>query len=474
MSTALGYLVLAFLAGAIVWCYYRPSFAFVLVMTLYTLKQLQMTYLQVFVTNSTWFNYIVFLAVVVGAGSNLLRSREALRGYWNKFFGTLVFLYIFALFSLLYTPSQQFGMDRARDGGPYWLMQVFLLPLCFSNLNDFRKAVTPTIITGVVIVLMFLANPRAGYVSGRLTLNIGEYLGVADYRGNPLATAQLGGHLALLAALMLPLRAAWFMHAFRVAGVFLGLGIAVAAGSRGQLAIAILVMIAFYPLARQVKDIKQFFLTAIGLGVMSALALISLSFFVGQDRLQANRWDPSTWGENLEGRGFEAWKLMEAWAASPMHWLFGLGVNAFSFISGDAHSYAHNIFIEMLGELGLFGLVIFCVLLTWLFKMSRELFVTYKDDPVGRATVAVLLSQAAYLGLLALKQGTFVSIPEPWYIWVLVAKFATAERLNAAAGVHDLPDLPAADSYTGPEHAAAYGEDPATASRSNATPPIAP
>jgi len=466
--SALGYIVLACVVAGVLYCYFRPSFTLVLLMAFYPLKQLEMSYLAVFAMNSAYFNYIVFMGVCLGVLGNITRSREAFWGYGNKFVGLLLTLYCFALLAVLYTPSREWAMDRVRDGAPYWVMQILLLPLCFSSLADVRKAIAPTILACTLVVVLFLTNPKASFYAGRLTLDIG-ILGVGgEARGNPLATAQMGGHLALFAALMLPARAAWFMHLLRLAGVFLGLGIAVAAGSRGQLAMAIIVLVAFYPMARKVKDIKQFFLFSLGFMMMAGLCVVALSYFLGQNKEQANRWDLDRWSDAMTGRSWEALRLVDAWWDSPAHWVFGLGTNAFSGISGDQHSYAHNIFIEMLGELGLFGLTVFLVLLTWVIKMSRELFRTFSDDPGGRATAAVLLSQGAYLGLLALKQGTFVSIPEPWYIWVLIAKIAMSERRHTMA--YYAQHVEHSEAWAGYEEAAAaYSADVTPSSTGTAT-----
>jgi hypothetical protein len=44
----------------------------------------------------------------------------------------------------------------------------------------------------------------------------------------------------------------------------------------------------------------------------------------------------------------------------------------------------------------------------------------------------VLLGQTLYLTLLSFKQGTFMSIPEPWYLWILIAKLAVGETMLRA------------------------------------------
>ncbi|CAG1010769.1 hypothetical protein PHYC_03923 [Phycisphaerales bacterium] len=450
MMAALGYTVVLMLAISMVICYRRPSFAFVLVLILYPLKQLQMTYLPVFLQHSSWFNYIICAGVAIAAISNISRDRTALIGYWNKFIGLLLFLYLFAWFAILYSPSPEFAFDRARDGAPYWAMQMLLLPLVFSSARDIEKVFMPFLILGSVVIVLFLTNPGSSFLNGRLTLQIGYFEGVQDYRGNPLATAQMGGTLAVVAALMRPNRAAMIWNLIRLGAVFLGLGIAIAAGSRGQLILAMLTIALFWPLARRVHNVKQFFATVVGMGAIAGVSLVALRFFMGQNVEQSQRWDPSHQVETVLERARAASRLLEELANQPAKWLFGLGTNAYSAISGEKHSYAHNLFVEMLGELGILGLTCSIVLVIWGYKHCKELWLYHRDAGAERTSTAVLIAMCTYNMLLTMKQGTFVSIPDAWFVLAIACKLVYVDR--AAWRAYD-PALLVSDSIT---H---YGEE---------------
>jgi len=454
MMSAFGYLLLAGLALSAVICYKRPSFALVLVLVFYTYKQLLQSYLPIFAFNSPWFNYLVAVCVGVAVVSSLAQRGLALVGFWNKFYALLLFLYAYAIFGILYSPSGEWALDRWRDGAPYWLMQVVLLPLAVPDLASLRKTFTPFLIVGLLGIVLFFTNPYSLFYGARMTLDIGKIIGIPDYRGNPLATAQMGGMLAIVAALMLPTRVAWFMHLLRISGVFLGLGIAVVAGSRAQVLLAIMVIVFFWPMARRVRDVKQFLLSAAGLTVLLGIMVFALQLFLTQSSEQAKRWTMDEQTGQLFIRSMQAWRLLEAWLEEPAKWVFGLGTNAYSYIDGSPHSYAHNLLVEMLGELGLVGLTITLVLLWWAYALSRELWSVYREDPAGRATATALLALGAYLTALSMKQGTFLSIPEPWFILVLVAKYTYVERhaLAHQIGLVEVAaDDPAADEYAGTE-----------------------
>jgi hypothetical protein len=439
MLSALGYLVLVGMAAAMLYSYTKPPFAFVMVLCLYPLKQLQMTYMSMFAVNSSYFNFLVFACVAAGVVGNLVRTPGFFQGYFNRVLLLLLVLYAYVLAGITYSPVPDNALARVRDGAPYWVMQVLLLPLLFNSLDDFRKVFVPALLVGCVTCVLFFTNPNASFLSGRLTLNIP--LAGADYRGNPLATAQLGGHIAIIATLMLPARKTWLMHAIRLGTIVLGLGIAIAAGSRGQLALAVMSMVFFYPMARQVKNIKQFFLTAAGFGVFAVVAYVTMRLFLGQDAEQMRRWDLAEWGTQTTERSADAFRLLVTWWGNPAAWPFGLGTNYFSYIRGETLSYAHNVIIELISENGIVGITMYSIVGIWVLRSCLNLWQDFKEDPVGRAVVACLCAQIFYLTLLSYKQGTFVGLPEPYYLWVVAAKVAIQERARIAAWYASQPWL---------------------------------
>lgn len=438
MMGALGLLVLAGMMLAFLVCYKRPSLAFVLVLALFPLKQLQMTYMGIFAQHSSYFNFIVFACVASGALGCLSGGRGAFMGYGNRVFYGLAFLYAYAIIALLYTPAPENALARMKEGAPYWLMQVALLPLVIVNIEDVRKTFNPALFIGIIVIILFLTNPNRRFSSGRMML----FIPGTEYYGNPLATAQMGAHIAIIAALMLPARTSMLINGARLVAILLGLGLALAAGSRGQLALAVIAMILFYPMARRVANIKQFFLTVAGLGVTGLVILLALKLFLGQDAEQTARWDFAEWVRQFYDRFGQAMILLEAWAQRPIAWPFGLGTNAYSYYSGVSLSYAHNAIIEMLGEYGLFGLTVYFFIFAWMYKDCKAIWLRYADDPVYRATAACLVAQCFFLTGLSYKQGALIGAPEPYYLWAIIAKIAAQARMMPA-----MPQIPAYAPY---------------------------
>ena len=79
---------------------------------------------------------------------------------------------------------------------------------------------------------------------------------------------------------------------------------------------------------------------------------------------------------------------------------------AFSAITGAREdTYVHNIFIEVLCELGIPMFALLVVLLYLTIVRGRRLFIDASPDPALRATVATLLALTAYDLLIAQKEG---------------------------------------------------------------------
>lgn len=450
MTTALGVLILLAVAAGAVYVLFRPQWALVLVLTLHPLKQLVQSYLPAFAVNSPMFNFMIFGVVVLAVLARILRRDGALTGYASRVSVPIWILYGLTLFGALYSPASGNAFDLIKSGAPYWLMMVLLLPLVMVSLDDFRRVAPALMVVGTIICVLIFVNPSASFYTGRLTVNIGQSLGVRDLRGNPLATASMGAQVAMIAVLFRPESRAGLFNLLRVAALVAGLGLAIASGSRGNVVIAAAVAVAFFPLARRVADVRQFFLTAAGFATLAIAMLMTFRIFLSRDAGQQQRWDISMWSAPLEARIVPISSLFNAYASSPVHWLFGLGTNAYSSVLNVKEGYAHNVVAELLCEHGLFGLGLAVLAVFFSVRLGRDLWRMYANDPPRRAAVATLLALCMYMLLLYMKQSTFVVAPDLFAVWIIMAKLATFElrrqrELMAENGMLD-------------EYAIAYGD----------------
>jgi hypothetical protein len=272
-----------------------------------------------------------------------------------------------------------------------------------------------------------MINPNSSFYAGRLQLDLGMVGGGIHRHGNPLAIGEMGGMIALMAALIKPPKGNQVYFLLRAAAFIVGMGLAIGSGSRGQVLAAGLCGVAFFPLARRLASPKHFVIGAIGFMVLAAGLYLVFKVFIGQQNEQ--RWEVFGMLRDTMLRMTYVQELASEFMASPGSWVFGLGTSAYVAISPDTqNTYVHNVAAEAVFEHGLVGGALFVAIMWLTFKNGRRLFGAYQHDESLRSAVAVVLAMCTYSLLLALKQGS-MSYPAPFFWWMILAKLATQERL---------------------------------------------
>ena len=408
-------------------CYvlWRPHWMFVLLVAMFPLEQLLQGYVSVFAVHSTWFNYLMGFMAVVAVGLRLLRRDRTTADYWNPLTVLVLALYLLWTVGLLYTMAPVAALDNFEQGLPYLGLLLLLFPLLILDIFEFRRMLTGLMLLGSVVAVLIMANPRSSFYSGRLHIDLGMVSGIDRY-GSPLALGELGGLVALIAALIrAPSRNQLFTF-LRIGAFICGFGLAIGSGSRGQVLAAGICGVLFYPVARQVKNPKQFFINVIGFAILVAGIYFTFRLFIGSQNRE--RWDVFRMFQDISGRFHMVQELLSAYLARPGSWVFGLGPSAFTAISSDQYvSYVHNIAAEVLCEHGLVGFGLLIAMVVLMFRYGTRLWKMYGDDPSMRSVVALLLAICAYALFLALKQGS-ISYPAPFFWWVVLGKLYFHEK----------------------------------------------
>lgn len=416
----------------------RPHWAFALVMLMFPLKQVLQTYIPQVVLYGWAFSGLIAGVTAVAVAVRLVRERFDLRSFWNPVTGCTYGLFAMVFVGVAYTPSPDTARSLISGNWPYIVMFMVFVPLLLRSVEDFRRTILPTVVMGGMVGLGILLNPAARFQGGRLVLDIGREFGVGDYVGNPLAVADLGAVITIMAALLVPVRAGAVVNVMRIAGICLGLGIAVASGSRGQVIAAALVGVLLYPMARQVKDVKQFFLTAGGVGVLAGFLLVIFQAVTSNANI-ADRWSQDFWASGGEDRVQRSLRSLTAYMESPGSWLQGLGTNAYTAYVPKkpdvAYEYPHNLTIEIVTEYGVIGTVFYVVATILTGLMGWRLWKLYREDKVGRSAVVVLLGLTLAAWLIAHKQGTFIGLCQPFVWYVVLARIAKEELSRAGQPV---------------------------------------
>lgn len=420
--------------GAYVLC--NPRWAFAMVVMLFPIKQVIQAY---FESQRGWGNIgpnvAVALLAAFALGTRLIQGDRVARPFWNGATVTVLLLYVWATMALAWTPSLNNALSLFGDGLPYHILLLLVLPLLLRDLQDARRMLTGIMLVGGVVSVLMMLSPAGTFWSGRLVLTVGAG-GAGGGRGNPLAMAELGGIMSITAVLIRYERAGKVLTILRAGTFVLGLGMAILSGTRGQVLGAALVGILFYPLARQVKNVKQFSLVSAGLLVLGAGLYGMFSLFIGVSNQQ--NWTTAKMADSVSDRWGRLMVLMNEWGRDPIAWLIGLGPNAFSaFWRQEATyvDYVHNVAGEALMELGLVGGLLFVGATYYTFRSGRDLWRIHRNDPDMRAAAAVLCGLSAYALILSLKQGCMYGMPAPFYWWLALACVSKAERLRAAGAL---------------------------------------
>jgi O-antigen ligase len=413
----------------------RPMWAFLLILIMFALEQLLQSYFNVFQSYPALFNYIVGLVAVLAVGLRVLQRTPITSGLNNP-----VTYLIFAQFALwlgamLYSPAPDVASGSLRAAWQPLILFLAVMPLLVVDLPEFRRILVAVMLVGSIMAALIILNPRSTYYSGRMVLDLGMTGLRKDQYGNPLAVAELGGMVALVAALIMPTRRSGLFTALRIGAFTAGMGLAIGSGSRGQVLATAVAGILFYPAARRLNSIRNFFLTAFGLLTLMVGVYFAFQLFIGEQNRE--RWDIRMMVEDISGRFEMVWLFLDAWIASPSHWLFGLGTNAWADVYGASDvggNYVHNIAVEVLCEHGLVGAAILIATVVLTVRAGVRMWSLHRDDPALRSAAAVFLALGAFMLFNSLKQGSITS-GAPFFIWLVLAKISRREESLLASNL---------------------------------------
>ena len=241
-------------------------------------------------------------------------------------------------------------------------------------------------------------------------------------RSSPLAIGELGGFLMIAGGLIVYRIKNTWLTLGRIIIVITGVILSIYSGSRGQFLFAGILILLFFPISRPIKNINQFFLLTLSSIGLCLLILFVLSFLV-KDAEIANRWINASENERAVGvRSANIADLINGFISSPSLWLPGLGMNAFTSLTGSQEPYSHSIFLDVFVEMGLISFCLMLVCIWIIFKQSLFILNFYADQPYLRSAAAVLVTLCIYQILLMNKQGQLWASQHSLFYFLLLAK----------------------------------------------------
>jgi hypothetical protein len=257
---------------------------------------------------------------------------------------------------------------------------------------------------------------------GRLVIDFGG--GVSS---SPLAVGELGGSLLILSALAHRGSLGVIGLMLQIAGLLVGLVVALKSGSRGQFIFAIPVAFLFLPVASPIKNLRNFLASTVAITAIVLLANLLYSNLLESNEAKRFSVDSMLYGSSSAmGRVQNVFALALEWLSSPFSLLFGTGYSSFASLpeAGD-QDYSHVLFADALFELGVPGALLLTVCLSGAVEASRTLFRRYRYEPGARAAVASFMALGVYGALLVNKQGSLWNVPLLFFFTSALARLAS-------------------------------------------------
>ena len=383
----------------------------------YPLEQGLQGSIPLFVANQSFANYIVGIIAVISLLRGILQKKSKLTGYFNIIWLIIFAAYVYSFVSIAWSPSAANALLLVSDGIPYTILYIIIAPMMLDDIEDWNHVLIISTIFGFITAVAIIFSTEFTIRSGRLGMDFGPKM-----RSSPLAIGELGGFLMITSGLIVyRIKNNWLIIG-RIIIVITGVILSIYSGSRGQFLFAGILILLFFPISRPIKNINQFFLltiSSIGLGL---LILLVLSFLV-KDAEIANRWINASENERAFGvRSSNISDLINGFISSPSLWLSGLGMNAFTSLTGSREPYSHSIFLDVFVEMGLISFCLMLVCIWIIFKQSLFILNFYADQLYLRSAAAVLVTLCVYQILLMNKQGQLWASQHSLVYFLLLAK----------------------------------------------------
>jgi O-antigen ligase len=293
-----------------------------------------------------------------------------LEGNWKLPSEPKSIVYLFLIFGLLlgisyiYTASPDYGFRKILRFNTF-AVTMFISPLLIiKSPADSKRLLSYFYFLLVIIIGIMLLQFVYFLKWGDFAIVLAYWNRISIPGANPI---QVSRYLAIGAAMMIALlirnKPSQSLHYFAILFVIL-LSI-ILSGSRGPL-VSIIIGSIVYAILYERKHSSRIF----GYGILAIGTIITLLLLLPESLTQ-RFFDISQGSVIMTQQGvrristtatrFEFWSMsLQAWFSSITSFFIGLGAGSFSslFIWRDWRWYPHNLFFEIIAELGLIGLVI--------------------------------------------------------------------------------------------------------------------
>lgn len=412
------FIYFAILIAAIIAVSRHPSIAIAMILCMYGLEQWAQSAHPFFSTYHQLTNLAVGSIVVLGLTVQFMRKKPIFSGYSLSGWLT-IFLFIYALISILWSPISGLALNIWSGQWPYLLTLVMLSPLLISSPESLRIGLMGLLPVGTLLILLLLFYSHWTFRGVELAEQGGRTV-----MGNPLAVSEMAAYLMLCVVLLHfnGMSRIWQYGRWFIAGCCLVL--AVKSGSRGQFFTMLVIGVLFLPFSRTIRNPLQLIVLLIGMLLLGGMGILALDYF---SPAGGARWLSSRMESDIAGRFDNALRLLHHWSQSPLTMLFGLG-NTASYDPGIIGFYPHIVPLEILGEEGILGFSIYIGIIILSFRSlirTRKLIVKNKSQ---LGALAALGAMFVFQLVISLKQGSMLYSAYLFTFSVMIGKYEEVIR----------------------------------------------
>lgn len=423
MVTALALIALSLFGFMCLMSLFKPHWALVLVFSFLGYEQLIASIVAPLARRSWIINVTAAGFAGLALLSAIVMGRKPFRGLKNPNTFLIGFLYVFAYFGVTYSMDPGAGHYFIKTGLPYIMLMLVIFPQLVCTEEQIKRMCLPMLVMGCALMGLIFISPRTEFFGSRMFIDLSYSIG-GDSRGNPLAIAEFGGILLIVGSLMEQRAKNVLVSLLRMTAILLGIAIAFLVGSRGQLVFSVFVSVLFYPLAHEIKNTKQFFVRAGSLGIFSLFLFVVVKTVLFSSAA-TERFSSQDIADGINSRMFFFTSTLEAYFSRPGSFLQGIGTGSFNAVvphGQDGYIYPHNLVIEILAHHGLIGFS--TLMLIFLFTMIHSIGLIRASlrGAIDRSVVAIIIALGVYITMLAMKQGSFLIIPFPFYMYLVISK----------------------------------------------------
>ena len=437
--TILGLLFIAAVGFAFAMALVRPWFCFVLVCCFPIIEGVIQSYIPFFASegNRPLINYMVALLAGTTVVVRFFREPGSFRNAVNPILILVILLQLLSYLALSWTSDLTNGLSLTWSKAPYSLLYILVAPLLISTLPELGKTRVPFIFIATSALIMLMLSPNVRFEGERLVNAISS----SESTGT-LINGELGVMVIIFVALTTYAGTKKLVFPLAALAGFIGLGMGLYTGARGQVLAGILVIFILFPVARRIQSFGNFMATGVGLFIFLVIIVFAIQFFVTGDN--ADRWSYESLS-TAGGRGEIVVQSISSWMSRPSAWLLGSGTGSFMTLDTE-HIYPHNHVVELLIEVGIVGLGLYLTMLYLLARYSLLLYRTYRDDDFLRPIVALLLGICLFVFILSLKQGSVHAPGRPFLWFLLLGRLGAREVQDALSASAEVDDIDEEDS----------------------------